>query len=224
MTHVPFGGLCLALPILVMIAPALGQAFNIDCAGDLSTPPASSYGAGAGQPGYWNPAAVIAGLRDLSGNPTPTQLGGVAGEGIHDIPGATGDDEKLMESAFEMFPNDRIVVSNLAPGRYDVFAYSWGGEIFGSRTVGFTLWNGVNTFGGSVSFGPQWPGNQIEGVTFARIPIEVLPGINAFDIHIGGGGSKTFNVLNAIQIVPVPAPGALLVACSAGLLAIRRRR
>jgi hypothetical protein len=213
---------CSILALATTATPAFGQSFNIDCAGHLAIPPDSSYGAGASQPGYWNPQ-FTGNLRDLDGNLTEAMTGTSGGSTAHEIPGATGDDERLMESVFEMLPSASVSVTNLAAGHYDLYAYSWGGQIFGPRTVGFTVFTG-NTYGGSLSFGPQWPGGQVEGVTFARIPIEVLPGLNFLTLRIGGGGPKTFNVLAGIQLVWIPAPGVLLVSFSAGLLALRRRR
>lgn len=218
--------LCLVVTISAFVTPACGQAFNIDCAGNLATPPAASYGAGAGQPGFWNPASITADLRDLDGAPTAARLGADAGTNAYDIPGAIGDDERLMETVFEVLQSSNgIVLSNLSAGQYDLYAYSWGGQIFGARTVGFTVLNGVNTYGGALSFGPQWPSGQVEGETFARIPVEVLPGLNFLRLRLGGGGPKTFNVLAGIQLVPVPAPAApiaLLIPTAA--IALRRRR
>lgn len=207
-------------------APALGQAFNIDCAGNLAVPPTSSYGAGAGQAGYWNPVSGIAAtLRDINGNPTAALLSADGGATVYDIPGATGDDERLMETVFGLIPSSSgVAIGGLSPGKYDLFAYSWAGQIFGQRTVGFTVLNGVNTYGGSLSFGPQWPGGQVQGETFVRIPVEVLPGLNFLRLRVGGGGPKTFNVLAGIQLVPVPAPGAAIVLIGAGVLTARRRR
>jgi hypothetical protein len=213
----------LTLPLLALSVPALGQAFNIDC-GNLGTPPDSGYGAGAHQQGYWNAAGSSATLRDLNGNLTTAQLGVDSGSGFHDIPGANGDDETLMETTFDMIPSSVLTLSNLAPGKYDLYAYSWGGQIFGSRTVGFTIRNGPTTYGGSLSFGPNWPGGQIEGETFARIPVEVLASRNSLTLSIGGGGPKTFNVLAGIQLVLIPAPSAASLLLGISLLAIRRSR
>lgn len=202
----------------------LGQAFNIDCGGHLGQPPSSTYGAGANQPGYWNAAGIPAELRDLQGNQTPARLDGNASAAIHDIPHSSGDDERLMETFFVTAASNSLLISNLVAGPYDLYAYSWGGQIFGDRTVGFGVHNGVDTFGGSLTFGPVWPGQQVEGETYARIPVEVLEGFNFLQISVGGGGSKTFNVLAGIQLVPIPAPGSVAVVMGAGVLAVRRRR
>lgn len=205
---------------------ALGQAFNIDCGGNIGTPPISSYGAGAAQAGFWNSVGISAELRDLNDNVTPARLGLTGGGSeLFEIIGASNGDEDLMESVFSITSGSNLLsLTNLAAGPYDRYAYSWGGQIFGDRTVGFGVHNGVDTFGGSLTFGPVWPGQQVEGETYARIPVEVLEGRNFLTLSIGGGGSKTFNVLAGIQLVPIPAPGSVVVMMGAGVLAMRRRR
>jgi len=200
---------------------ALGQAFNIDCATPPSTGPAATYGAGSGQQGYWN-ATFQDNLRDLSGNLTPVFFGGSPGTNTHVIPGATGADKTMMESTLDMSPSDVVIISNLMPGFYDVYLYSWGGQIFGPRTVGLSVFNGSNNYNGSVSFGSQWPGGQVEGTTFARIPIQVAAGKTSIGISIGSG--HDYDVLAGIQLVRIPAPGVPLVMLGAGVLFAPRRR
>lgn len=214
------------LAMAVLHRGVCGQAFNIDCAGHLGTPPNSTYGAGSGQRGYWNPSGIDPVLRDLNGNVTGATIGAGGSSNVHNIPGATGNDALFMETTFDASATAPVVViTNLAAGPYDLYAYSWGGQIFGPREVGFIVATGSGTtYIGSLTFGTQWPGGQVEGETFARIPIKVVEGLNLLTLRIGGGGPETFNVLAGIQLVPVPAPGSVAAFMSAALFALRPRR
>jgi len=199
---------------------ALGQAFNIDCGGTVSTSPSALYGAGANQPGYWN-TTFNGNLNDLAGTTTTATFFG-SGTNVHAIPGASGDDKALMETTYDMFPSESVSIGGLAAGRYDLYAYSW--AQLTNRTVGFRVFTG-NTYFGSVTYGAAWPGGQVEGITYARISIEVIEGGNFFTLGIGGGNSKApINVLAGIQLVPIPAPSAPLVMLGAALFAALRRR
>ena len=87
---------------LALGSPALGQSFNIDIGGNQTYGvPASSYGAGAAQPGTWNDvstnSAVV--LFDLSGmlaNATFTDFGN-GGNYESDNMATFGDDEALLD-------------------------------------------------------------------------------------------------------------------------------
>lgn len=204
--------------VLAINPAANGQAFNIDVAGNQATPPDSTYGAGASQPGFWNPAGLSTVLSDLSGNPTTAHFFGVGGT-IHTIPGATGNDKRLMETVFEMAPSDSLTITSLTAGRYNLYAYRWAPT---PATAGFSVYNGATTVGGYVTSSPTWPGSQVEGVTFVRIPVEVIDGRNYLRLSVGSGGDS--DILAGIQLVPVPAPGAAVVLAGAGVIAIRRRR
>lgn len=205
---------------------ALGQAFNIDCGGTVGTLPKDSYGAGSFQTGRWNAVSDEADLRDLDGNPTPVRLGFTGGgSAVFDIATATDGDEDLMESVFTVSAGSNLLsIINLGAGRYDLYAYSWGGQLFGPRTVGFTVRNGVNTYIDELTFGATWPGQQVLGETFVRMPVEVLEGRNFLTLSIGGGSSKTFNVLAGLQLVPIPAPGSAAFLFGLAALGARRRR
>lgn len=216
----------LAIAVSVFVAAfAQAQALNIDCGGVIGVPPSDSYGAGSAQAGYWNPVGDEADLRDINNMPTAARLGSSSGSQLFEIAGASGGDEALMESVFSIGVGSNLLsLTNLLPGQYDLYAYSWGGHLFGSRTVGFTVRNGIDTYIDSLAFNETWPGQQVLGETFVRIPVEVLEGRNFLTLSMGGGGSKTFNVLAGLQLVPIPAPGAAAVFLAASVLAARRRR
>lgn len=200
---------------------ALGQSFNIDCGGTLGTPPSSSYGAGANQPGYWN-QTYDGNLYSLNGVPTSVHFGADAGSAFHPIAGATGEDKLLMETTFDVGSGHAVTILNLAVGQYDVYGYAFGGAPTGHRTVGLSVWNGVNTVLGSVTFGTAWPGGQVEGETYAKMHVTVIPGQNFLAIYIGS--QHDFDLLNGLQLVAVPVPGVSAVLLSAGVLAAGRRR
>ena len=203
---------------------AFAQAFNIDCGGRVETTPDSSYGAGAGQSGFWNPAGIVVdNLRDINGSLTSVRLGG-SSVGVLNLDGATGNDELLMETVYQMSPSTLVSLTNLAPGHYDLYAYSWFPLDSDTHTVFFTARNGASEVIDSLTFGGPWPGGQIEGITFARIPVEVLPGRNFLTLNVVGGSAKSSNVLNGLQLVPIPAPGSAAFLFGVATLIAPRRR
>lgn len=130
-----------------------------------------------------------------------------------------------MRSANLLRPFEFGAVTGLLPGKYDIYCYGWGGSLFGSRTVTFRVFAASGQINKSLSYTSVWPGQQVEGVTYVRVPIEVSPLNTGFSIELGGGpGVDPSNVLAGIQIVPVPAPGFVAVAGAGAVCAARRRR
>lgn len=61
------------------------------------------------------------------------------------------------------------------------------------------------------------------GETYDLLRVEVVPGGNQYlSIFIQAPGD--FNVINGIQLVPVPAPGWAMITPLAALVVHRRRR
>lgn len=214
--------------ILSFAAVAHGQAFNIDCGGVFGVPPSDAYGAGAGQSGYWNPTTNIAnGMRDIHGTATDASFASGGGVTLFDIAGATGDDERLMESLIQVQATDPTGIFGLRAGLYDVYVYSWLPRDEGTRTVHIAAFNGDGTTNvvAEITYGGPWPGQQVEGETFARLTIDVIDGRNFIGLGISGGfGKELTNALNGIQIVPIPAPGSAALCFSLGAIALRRKR
>ncbi len=135
-------------------------------------------------------------------------FGGGGGATTITVPGAAGDDKKLMETVFNGFNgNNSLSISFLTPGKYDLYIYCWGGSILSPQTVNFDVWNGHTHSSGSVFFGSVWPGHQIEGQTYALIHADILPDFPGFSMVFAGTVGE-FNVINGMQIVPVPGPAS----------------
>jgi hypothetical protein len=200
------------------------QAFNIDHAGSPSTLPASDYGAAADQTGFWNAAGnALTNLVDVHGQPTGVQLASGGGGIDLAIDGATENDKLLMDSAMAVSTSSNATTFfNLRPGLYDVYVYCWAGNLLGPKDVTIRAFTGAGQVVGGVKYDEVWPGGHIRGITYDRLRVEVTPGDNEYlDIFIQAPGD--FNVINGIQLVPVPAPGTVALLPAAPL-ACRRRR
>lgn len=214
----------LATGVLAHGARAGGPAFNLDFGGSSATRPDSTFGAAGGQPGIWDTASQGS-LLDISGGGTLVTMGASGSAFSSDIPGAVGNDERLMESALVFgTTNPNIVFQNMTPGHYDVYVYAWAGSSLGQDTVEITLWNNAWTKTGVVASAAAWPGGQVEGETYAKIALDVLPQFNSFGITLAFGRAQC--AINGIQIVPgVPAPATTGLGCLAvGIAGLRPRR
>jgi hypothetical protein len=96
--------------------------------------------------------------------------------------------------------------------------------LLGPQHVGFSVNNGQQTVTGGVTFGTVWPGGQVLGETYDRVRINILPDVAGFLMFMGPDSSKSFTVLNGLQLVPIPAPGSAALCVAFGAFALRRRR
>jgi hypothetical protein len=196
------------------------QAFNLDFGGTPLTTPATSYGAASDQTGFWEYGSQ---LRDISGVLTNATMSLGGSTFSIDAPGASGGDEALMESCFAFGASSAFIsLFNVTPGTYDCYIYSWAGALLGPKTVDFRIDNGEANAYGSVNYGSTWPGGHVEGETYTRIRVEVLPQYRVIAVNFGFSGD--FNVVNGMQIVPVPAPASALPLLALPLALARRRR
>ncbi|MBL8964828.1 MAG: hypothetical protein JNK70_12240 [Phycisphaerae bacterium] len=211
--------------IAICSASGLAQTFNVDSGGGMSTPPTTDYGAAADQPGVWNSVVFEQNnLLNTAGQATTVRYATSSNSVILlGIDGAAPNDKLLMDSAMPVDPSDAAAVfSNLQPGLYDLYIYCWAGNLLGPKDVTIRAFTGAGQVVGGVRYGEQWPGQQVLGETYDKLRVEVTPGDGQYiDIAIQAPGD--FNVINGVQLVPVPAPGALALA-PAALLAGRRRR
>jgi hypothetical protein len=206
------------------------QAFNVDT--DLFNSssivgggtPSSSFGAAAGQVGFWtsfytdNNNEPLA-LRDTSGTLTSViaVAQGTGGGGGWNNPVNTGDYNLLLNDADQIGEGFRYTITGLAPGRYLVYTYSVkpNGQ-YGEADI---------MVSGSSSQNPQrvsgiMPGNQFQlGLTHSIHDVQVTDG----SLVIGATGPWPNAFLNGFQIVPVPEPCSVL-ALAAGIAALITRR
>lgn len=113
------------------------------------------------------------------------------------------------------------VIQHLLPGAYDIYVYSWRGSN-DQGTPGIVVSAPGGPYGLSIASGQPWPGQQVLGVTYGVVRID-LGANGTFGISGFAGGEGTAPI-NGIQIVPVPAPGAAILGPLAGLAFTRRRR
>lgn len=198
---------------------ASGQSFNIDFSVREGVPP-STFGAPAGQPGVWNGLSVDTqsgpfALVDLAGDPIATTLD--ASEWEFDVAPSgsseTGPAAPLLNDYAASSSNDATIgLTGLQDGLYEIYSVVNFGADFGTPTVRI---NGdERVVGGEVNIG------LIEGRSYARHSTTVTGG--TLDIEFLGTNDA---VVNGIQVVLVPGPGAA-VAAPLGLaaLTLRRRR
>ena len=108
----------------------IGQGFNVSFEGQ--DPPETSFGAAAGQPGFWNPGFYGA-IRGLDGRRLPLSVkqrmvdGG--GTGWFNNPSNTGNYAKLLNDAMDVGTLVQgglyhLTIDGLQPGNYKVYTYA----------------------------------------------------------------------------------------------------
>ncbi len=169
----------LALPLLA--SSARSQSLNIDVGLNLSYPtPASTEGAGALQPGYWNDVAPIPlppttpPLRRLDGSIVPVTIdctGGTPLESTSNLAGASSDELALLADVSDPGPTPQLwLINGLDDGPYDVYTYAMAPDN-PSFLTDVSVFNSPDP---TVTVGGAWPGAQIEGVTYARHRVVVV--------------------------------------------------
>ncbi|MCU0688202.1 MAG: right-handed parallel beta-helix repeat-containing protein [Phycisphaerales bacterium] len=223
------GVLVLATSTLAGQPTPLRAGYNIDfntTGGAGAGAPASTYGGGVGQPGFWNAvnspytgSRVLRNLSNTADGPTLTftPINGFVGNAFNiGAPVLTGNDALLLADGIDVTntPNlgVRMVFSGLGTGIYDVVVYAIDP---GSTALTQIVWYGSTEIVSSVGGGGLGnPFSMIDGITFRRYPVVVLPTVQprpgtfapdlvasgvavAAVVHPSGFGS-----VNGIQIVP----------------------
>jgi len=213
--------LVLTLGLLTPLAAA--QSFNIDVGDDpgggLFGLPASTFGAAAAQPGFWNgltdgaagvnvppPTSVlwyVGTLSDLTGTPTSVttscQMNATSnsvGDFETDNPGTSGDDQALMDDCADVGAPPATAtwtISGLQNGVYDVYCYAWAPDNSSFITR-------VNLGGNQQTSGGPWPGGYVLGTTHTRHTTTVTTGTITITISTVSG----FGSCNGIQLKQAP--------------------
>ena len=215
-------------------AAANAELINLDFSaptGAASPAPASSYGAAAGQAGFWNNITAISAsnlpLRDLAGNLTSVTLTMTPGGFMFDASTfgpngtstATGSNEEfLMDDVWDA-PPGQITIGNLAAGNYALYVY--GGSPDSATTQMNFIVNSDSQFVGGLWENPfNGPEDYKLGITHALFNVNHAGGSLVINVPDVPG----FESVNGLQIAAVPEPASIGLIAATGLATLRRRR
>jgi hypothetical protein len=202
----------------VTATSALAQSFNI-AIGPLVNQPSSSYGA-AGLPGYWNATPAYHNtntynLVKLDGTVTGVHLWQYGGTELRntDDPATTGDDQQLMDHCQVTYTpglETCVFFYDLQNGDYEVLIYAM---MPAQPAVKSNTSSDEESGNPHIVVGGAWPGQHIQGVTFARHLAHVggaNPGL--LRTHSGivpGQDPAQGSAYNGVQIrlLPARSPG-----------------
>jgi len=198
--HRAFASCCLVAALSCCSAAlTFAQSFNLDFGAQFGAP-STSYGAAAGQPGFWNERTGFedetATLVDIQGNKTaltivPSLPFGQAG---YDHPATTGDDQALMDDYFDLHSVPATFeIRGLAVGTYAVYSYVWAPDEAAFQTSLGIQGRPPRLIGG------VWPGEFREGITHSRDVVRVVAG-TPLVISVFGIPKGTFNGLQLVQL------------------------
>ena len=192
--------LMIATALVLGVAPARGQSFNLD-AGLAGGVPAATYGGAAESPGAWQSldfaSSTTLALVDFDGQPTSVTITASAAfpsaSGSDD--GPSGDDASLLDDYLDLGSDEAIfTLAGLAAGRYRIWTYAWTpGDPSGVSYVAVS----EDTWG----VGGAWGGGFADFTTHAIHDVE-LDADEDVTVHITGVIGD--GVLNGMQIVKLP--------------------
>lgn len=209
----------LTVVMLASTSSVAAQSINIDFHNASGTP-SSGYAAG-GLAGVWNPLIVAQGLPQslvgLNGEPVAATLTQVGATGAVSTPFQTtvGDDSALLRDyIFSPGPMITIDIVGLLPGDYQVLTYALGRQDFPHSS---DIWvnddlSTMQTISGI------WQGMVLAGSSHALHNVRVADGHLRIQLD-----NDDDPIVNGLQLVAVPGPGAACAAlCVLGV--VRRRR
>jgi hypothetical protein len=191
---------CVVLALAAAPA-ALAQDFNLDLLNNFGNP-SNTYGAAAGQTGFWQnldafgllgPQAV----NDVNNAPTSVTVDFTDGFNFSfDNAATTGDDQALLDDLQCINLGSTWTISGLAAGSYQVFAYSWAPDVPTSYVTDVTV---VGGSAGLQSCGAAaWTGAHVDGGTYVDDVVTVPAGGSiVIDFAVGSG----FGSVNGVQLV-----------------------
>ncbi len=201
-------------------ASASAQSFNLDCGAQQSHPlPASTYGAGAAQPGLWmgvgTTAQAVVALNDINGVATAATIQPIGGFGDFAInnPSWFGDDDLLMEDATDVGglwqggPGGLITwtLAGLLPGDYAIYTYCLAPDFPATYRTQVSVPGSAQ---GAQIVSGAWPGSpHVLGLSYARHTINVAAGQNVTILTADPGTpANNLATVNGFQIVFTPGP------------------
>lgn len=187
---------CGAVAPCLFAAASAAQSFNIDIDG---TPPPTTYGAFAAQPGTWNTVAVLPTpqpLVTLTGAPD-NSTASITGPAIQASQGGIPAPETELYSDFAGVGTDpaRLTVTQLAAGSYVAVLYSY----FPNVSTRFTLTAGGVAQTADVNSPGMFPGFSV-GQSMAQFAFTIGPPGGSVTIDFVGLGASEGGVLNGVQL------------------------
>ena len=184
---------------VILTATANAQSFNVDYGTQFGAPP-TSYGAAAGQAGFWNEISGLeegaVSLVDVDGRKTevtivPSLPFGQAG---FDQPATVGDDQALMDDYFDLHSVPATFeIGGLTAGTYAVYTYLWAPDEPAFRTSLSVAGRPARLIGGA------WPGGFHEGITHSRDVAHVDEG-QSLVLAVFGIPKGTLNGLQLVKL------------------------
>lgn len=216
---------CAAIGLSAMAA---GQSFNIDLNMVGGSPqlgagtPADTFGAAAGQAGYWNGVGALVGfpipLDDLQGNATGATViktadnpGGIGG---FNFAGNTGDFALLLNDAEQVATlvdggTMTYTFSGLLSGQYEVYTYA--AHLAGLLSPTPVFVPEASHSNTQIVTGPM-PGNAFQYLVTHSIHAVSISGGEGFRVSITQPPNHPQGMtINGFQIVAVPEPGSASV-------------
>jgi len=232
MSRIP---LLLVVVALSLTASANGQLFNIDMS-DPGGPgaPDMTYGAAAGQIGFWNNLAdgnaIGAPLLDLAGGATGASIsfdGGFMGAFMGPNSAATiagSNGERLLDDGWDPSATEGIItISGLAPGTYSIYTYGVAPDSITDLTA-FSVVGSIEgttvDVGGALGPPDSFLDTYSVPTTHAIFTKTIAPAEDLI-INVGNRGGE-FETVNGIQITP--EPGSVCLLAMGAFALIRRRR
>jgi len=200
---------------------ASAQSIYIDF-GTVTGTPSSAFGGASGAPGVWNAhdgeEGTVGTLMDIGGVTTGVSLtlSAEGSTGVNDVDiGLTGDNAALLQDlVFGTFNDLTLEFAGLSPGEYRIVTYAIGRQQHISST---DVWIQGDT-STTQEISAEWNGSFALGETHSEHTIDLSDGLLRIDLLKSGDA-----VVNGVQVILVPTPGAGALLLMAGLAALRRR-
>ncbi|NOG93455.1 MAG: hypothetical protein HND42_09475 [Armatimonadetes bacterium] len=181
--------------------------------------PSASFGAAAGQPGFWNGMTGSNGdhglLRDLNGQLSTVRMiveDFSGSTGAWGYLGNTGDYALLLNDGADTWFNGRVRFTGVPNGAYRVFTYAVKPHASEVHPVRVSVSNAAQGQNPQTVTGPM-PQNQFIYLQTHAIH-DILVSNNEMVVSFQRDANVYGTLLNGLQIVPVPEPTTLTALCA----------